>query len=428
MPIAELSTVTVASQELLMRLFISLGLGFLIGLEREYAKRVVDKEEPFAGVRTYTFIALFGFLSAFLSERYGEWVFIIALAGLSGLVVATYALTAKSGSYGITTELSAILAFVLGAVVYQGEVLFAVIITVIVTTLLSLKLKLHRFVATLTAQEIRAFIQFTIISAVVLPFLPNEPWGPNGVWNPHDIWTMVVLVTGISLAGYLLAKILGPRKGTLLAGIVGGLVSSTAVTLSLSRRTRHQPAGAHLVAAVGIIAATATLYPRILLETWVVNRELALRMALPIALITAVAFGVAYLVNRKDGKEAAPEVAMTNPLNFTVAVQFALAYMAVQWLMDLASTHYSTEGLYVTSAVFGATDMDAITLSIARGPGAADTLNGVTAVLLATLSNTVMKFLIVVFFGDRSLRKWVGLGFALIFMATVLAMMLMRTL
>ncbi len=428
MPIAELSTVTVASQELLMRLFISLGLGFLIGLEREYAKRVVDKEEPFAGVRTYTFIALFGFLSAFLSERYGEWVFIIALAGLSGLVVATYALTAKSGSYGITTELSAILAFVLGAVVYQGEILFAVIVTVIVTTLLSLKLKLHRFVASLTAQEIRAFIQFTIISAVVLPFLPNEPWGPNGVWNPHDIWTMVVLVTGISLAGYLLAKILGPRKGTLLAGIVGGLVSSTAVTLSLSRRTRHQPGGSHVVAAVGIIAATATLYPRILLETWVVNRELALHMALPIALITAVAFGIAYLVNRKDGKEAAPEVAMTNPLNFAVAVQFALAYMAVQWLMDLASTHYSTEGLYVTSAVFGATDMDAITLSIARGPGAADTLNGVAAVLLATLSNTVMKFLIVVFFGDRSLRKWVGLGFALIFMATVLAMMLMRVL
>lgn len=419
---------TEASQELLLRLFISLGLGFLIGLEREYAKRVVDKEEPFAGVRTYTFIALFGFLSAFLSERYGEWVFITALAGLVALVVTTYALTAKSGSYGITTELSGILAFVLGAVVYQGEILFAVIVTVIVTTLLSLKLKLHRFVASLTAQEIRAFIQFTIISAVVLPFLPDEPWGPNGVWNPHDIWTMVVLVTGISLAGYLLAKILGPRKGTLLAGIVGGLVSSTAVTLSLSRRTRHQPAGPHVVAAVGIIAATATLYPRILLETWVVNRELAMGMALPIALITFVAFGVAYLVSRKDGTEAAPEVAMTNPLNFTVAVQFALAYMAVQWLMDLASAHYSTEGLYATSAVFGATDMDAITLSIARGAGAADTLKGVTAVLLATLSNTVMKFLIVVFFGDRSLRKWVGLGFSAIFLATLIGIGLMRAL
>ena len=417
---------TEASQELLFRLFISLGLGFLIGLEREYAKRVVDKEEPFAGVRTYTFIALFGFLSAFLSERYGEWVFITALAGLIALVVTTYAMTAKSGSYGITTELSGILAFVLGAVVYQGEILFAVIVTVIVTTLLSLKLKLHRFVATLTAQEIRAFIQFTIISAVVLPFLPDEPWGPNGVWNPHDIWTMVVLVTGISLAGYLLAKVLGTRKGTLLAGVVGGLVSSTAVTLNLARRTRHQPGGPHMVAAVGIIAATATLYPRILLETWVVNRELALRMALPIALIPAVAFSAAYLIGRKDGKEAPPEVTMTNPLNFTVAIQFALAYMAVQWLMDLASAHYSTEGLYATSAVFGATDMDAITLSIARGPGAADTLKGVTAVLLATLSNTVMKFLIVVFFGGKSLRKWVALGFGAIAIVTVAGMVLMR--
>ncbi len=123
----------------------------------------------------------------------------------------------------------------------------------------------------------------------------------------------------------MLAKVLGPRKGTLVAGIMGGLVSSTAVTLSLARRTRQQPTGSHVVAAVSIIAATATLYLRILLETWVVNRDLALRMVLPIRVITVVAFAVAYLVSRKDRTETLPEVPMMNPLNFTVAVQFALA-------------------------------------------------------------------------------------------------------
>jgi len=405
---------------------ISLALGFLIGLEREYAKRVVDKEEQFAGVRTYTFIALFGFLCAFLSQRFGDWLFITGLLGLIAMVVTTYVLTAKNGSYGITTELSGILAYLIGALVFEGEILLAVIVTVIITSLLSLKVKLHSFIATLTPQEIRAFIQFVIISAVVLPFLPNEPFGPNGVWNPYEIWTMVVLVTGLSLAGYLLAKILGARKGTLLAGIVGGSVSSTAVTLSVARRTREDPNASHVIAAVSIIAATTIMYPRILLETWVVNRHLAVQLALPVAFIVVVAFVVAYLIHRTGGKEAAVEVPTKNPLNFSVAIQFALIYMAVVWLMDLASARYSAEGLYIGSLVFGATDMDAITLSIARKPDIADSLQGMTAVLLATLSNTVMKFLIVIVFGDKSLRKWVGLGFGAIFLATVLGILAMR--
>ena len=217
---------------LIQRVFIALALGFLIGLEREYAKRVLDKEEQFAGVRTYTFIALFGFLCAHLAQQYGDWVFVAGLSGMIALIIATYVMSAKAGSYGITTELSGILAFVIGAVVFQGEVLYAVIVTVIITTLLSLKVKLHSFIVTLTPQEIRAFIQFVIISAVILPFLPNGPMGPNGVWNLHQIWVMVILVTGISLTGYLLAKLFGSSNGTLLAGIIGGLVSSTAVTLT----------------------------------------------------------------------------------------------------------------------------------------------------------------------------------------------------
>ncbi len=416
---------TAEVNDLLLGLIISLALGFLIGLEREYAKRVVDKEEQFAGVRSYTFIALCGFLCAFLSQRFGDWLFITGLAGLIAMVIASYVMTAKSGSYGITTELSGILAYIIGALVFEGEILLSVIVTVVITSLLSLKMKLHSFIATLTPEEIRAFIQFVIISAVVLPFLPDEPFGPNGVWNLHEIWTMVILVTGISLAGYLLAKVLGMRKGTLLAGIVGGLVSSTAVTLSVSRRTREHPKTSHVIGAVSIIAATAVLYPRILLETWVVNRHLALQLALPIAFITVVALGAAFLIHRKGGKETAVEVPTQNPLNFSVAIQFGVAYMAVLWLMDLVSSQYSAQGLYIGSLVFGATDMDAITLSIARKPDIADSLQGMTAVLLATLSNTVMKFLLVVFFGDRSLRKWVGLGFGAIFLATLLGMTVM---
>ena len=411
---------------LIQRVFIALALGFLIGLEREYAKRVLDKEEQFAGVRTYTFIALFGFLCAHLAQQYGDWVFVAGLSGMIALIIATYVMSAKAGSYGITTELSGILAFVIGAVVFQGEVLYAVIVTVIITTLLSLKVKLHSFIVTLTPQEIRAFIQFVIISAVILPFLPNGPMGPNGVWNLHQIWVMVILVTGISLAGYLLAKLFGSSNGTLLAGIIGGLVSSTAVTLSMARRSREHPRGPQLVVAASIIGATGVLYPRILLETWIIDRELAILLIAPIVFITLVSFGIAYFIHRKGGKGTTVAVPTMNPLNFTVAIQFAVVYMAVLWLMDLASTHQSAQGAYAASLVFGATDMDAITLSIARNTDTFGVMKSAVAVLLATLSNTVMKFMIVVFFGDRSLLKWVGVGFGSIFVATVIGMMAMR--
>lgn len=408
-------------QSLLARLLISAGIGLLIGTEREYSHRVVEKEESFAGVRTYTFIGLFGFLAAFLGERIGGWILIAALLGFVALVIVTYVMTARSGSFGITSELSAILTFLLGVLVFDGHILFAILVAVIVTGLLSLKFKLHRLIATFTPEDIRAIIQFVIISALVMPFLPEENFGPRDVWNLREIWTMVILVTGIGLAGYLLSKMVGTKKGTLLTGILGGLVSSTATTLGFSKQARAKTGASQMLATVSIIAATATLYPRILLETWAVNRDLAMQMLAPIMFITLVAFGIAYAVHRREGSAKVAEVPLTNPLNFTVALQFALIYMAVQWLMSLASEQYHAEGLYIASIVFGATDMDAITLSIARKNLDPESLQGVTAVLLATLSNTVMKYLIVVFFGDRALRKYVGIGFGAIFIATVIA-------
>ncbi len=417
----ELDLIEGGYQSLLARLLISAGIGLLIGTEREYSHRVVEKEESFAGVRTYTFIGLFGFLAAFLGERIGGWILIAALLGFVTLVIVTYVMTARSGSFGITSELSAILTFLLGVLVFDGHILFAILVAVIVTGLLSLKFKLHRLIASFTPQDIRAIIQFVIISALVMPFLPEENFGPRDVWNLREIWTMVILVTGIGLAGYLLSKMVGTKKGTLLTGILGGLVSSTATTLGFSKQARAKTGASQMLATVSIIAATATLYPRILLETWAVNRDLAMQMLAPIMFITLVAFGIAYAVHRREGSAKVAEVPLTNPLNFTVALQFALIYMAVQWLMSLASERYHAEGLYMASMVFGATDMDAITLSIARKNLDPESLQGVTAVLLATLSNTVMKYLIVVFFGDRVLRKYVGIGFGAIFIATVIA-------
>lgn len=406
--------------EMIQRVLIALALGFFIGMEREFAKRAPDKEDQFAGVRSYTLISLFGFLCAYLAQSYGPWAFIAGLGGLVALVVAAYVMSSRPGRYGITTELSGILAFGIGAVVFQGEVLFATIVTVVITALLSLKMRLHSFIATLTPKDIRAFIQFVIISAVILPFLPSEPMGPNNVWNLREIWIMVILVTGISLGGYLLSKVLGPSKGTLVSGIIGGLVSSTAVTLSLSQRSRKQPDGPHIVSAASTIGATAMLYPRVWLIIWVIHRELAMRMLVPIILITLAAFGITYLVSRKGRQGIKADIPSRNPLNFKVAIQFVVLYMIVLWLMDLAAGGESDKGLYATSLIFGATNMDVITLSVARSAESVGLMTATIAVLLATLSNAVMKFLIVVFFGHKTMLRWVGLGFGVVAIATVI--------
>lgn len=410
---------------LLLRSLITLGIGLLVGLEREYAKRVVDREEQFAGVRTYPLIAMLGFISALLGDLYGPSFLVVGFAGIIILVGATYVMMAKASSYGITTELAGIIVFLLGALVFDGYILLATTIAVLVVSLLTLKVRLHTFIATLSPGDIRAFIQFTIISALVLPFLPRGGFGPSGVWDLHEIWTMVILVTGISLAGYLLAKLLGSRKGTLLEGLVGGLVSSTAVALSLSRRSVTGTVAANQLAAVGIVASTAVLYPRLLLETWVLDRSLAMHLIPPIIAITVTALLAAFQLWRRIGhkQEDPSELQLTNPLNFAVALQFAGVYMAVQWLLMLATTHFPEQGIFVGSLLFGALDMDAITLSIARQDALSGAERG-TAILLATISNTVMKYLFVLFFGDRSLRSTVGFGFGAILVVTILAMLL----
>jgi uncharacterized membrane protein (DUF4010 family) len=414
------------TQKLFIRLLVTVGIGLLIGLEREFAKRVVEKEEQlFAGIRTYTLISLLGFVSAMLADHYGIWIFAAAFAGFMLLLITAYRITAKPGSFGGTTELASILAFLLAALVYNDHVLFAIIVTVIVTTLLSLKLPLHRFIATLTMQDVRAFIQFVIISAVVLPFLPDKSFGPYEVWNLKHIWSMVVLVSGISLLGYVLTKVIGQRTGILLSGALGGLVSSTAVSLNLSRRA-SRPGTSKPAAVVGILAACTIMFPRVLLECWIIDPPLAGRLLLPLSLITAAGALSAYFILRKPDGVEQEEVPVTNPLNFGVALQFAALYMGVQWLVAYSLDRFGAGGTYVASLLSGATDMDAITLSLAQLHLNEPSDLAVNGILLAALSNTLFKFGIVIVVGGKPLMKLASIGFGAFVLAGILGYLLVR--
>ncbi len=403
---------------LLVRLAVAAGIGFLIGLEREFAKQVRDRtpdaataEKKFAGLRTFTLIALLGFLSALFASSVGGWFFGLTLAGFIALLVTSYRASIQRGDVGATSEVTALITFLLGGLAYEGHLLFIIIVAVLVLLLLSFKLPLHQFVKTLNEQEVRAIIEFVVLTVLVLPFLPNEGYGPHGTWNPKEIWTMVVLVSGISLVGYLLAKVLGNGKGTLLAGILGGLVSSTAVALSFARRaadgaTRVQPL------ALGIVAASAIMFLRVLLELFVVNRPMALIMLAPLVLIAGVGLFTAWSMNghRTDGDETRP--LLTNPLNFRVALQFALLYALVRWVVVWADERFGQAGTYVAGALAGVTDVDAITLSMARmGQLPGWETQALITILIAATVNTLVKLSIVLVVGGQALRKQVLPGF-----------------
>ena len=404
--------------DLLIGFGISVGIGFLIGLERQFSKQVKEKEEQFAGVRTFCMITILGFLSAFLSSRFGDWLFAVSLLGLIALIIVSYfQLSKTAGNRGGTTEVAMVITFLLGALVFLKLTLFALVVMVVMLILLAFKPTLHGFIKTLNQQELYAIIQFVVISAIILPFLPDKNFGPYDLWNLRDIWKMVVLVSGTSLAGYMIAKIVG-HTGTWVAGLVGGLVSSTSVALTFSRRSKESGPGSAFFFAMGIIGACTIMFPRILFEVYIVNASLAKQLWLPIGLITLGGLGAAFLIYKlKKGKADSGDLELKNPLNFGTALKFALLYAGIQWLVKFSSEEFGDSGTYAAGAISGLTDVDAITLSMARMSKGGEAANlALNTIILAALSNTVVKFIIVLVTGSAELRKTTSIGFASIFL------------
>ncbi len=401
----------------LIGFLISTGIGLLIGLERQFTKEVKENEEQLAGMRTYTMICVLGYLSAFLSAHFGAWLLAVVLGGLFLFVIISYYQISHSpGNRGGTSEIAIIITFLLGTLVFLKFILFALMIMVLLVVLLVFKPGLHSFAKKLTSGELRAIILFVIMSALVIPFLPDANFGPYNLWNLKEIWKMVLLVSGTSLVGYMIAKILGD-KGTFLAGLIGGLVSSTSVALTFSRRSKlTKSAASSFFYAMGIISACTIMFPRILFEVYIVNRTLAQQLWLPVILVSIAGFGAAYLIYKlKKGKTDAEALPLKNPLDFATAIKFALFFAGIQWLVKFAGEKFGDSGTYIAGAIAGITDVDAITLSMAKiGTGEQSAL-AINTILLAALSNTLVKFIIVMTIGSVELRKAAFIGFCAIF-------------
>jgi len=391
---------------LFARFGLALGIGLLVGLEREYAQ---GEGDLFAGARTFALIALLGTGSALLAESMtSPWPFVAAFLLVGGLVGAAYFFGAREGRRGLTTEMAALVVFVIGALCERGELGLAAALGVATAVLLSLKLEMRRLVARLSREDIYATLKFAVITAIVLPLLPSRTYGPAplDVLSPRNVWLMVVFISGIGFLGYVLVKFVGPRRGVGLTGLLGGLVSSTAVTLSFASRSRKAPDLSRSFT-LAIALSWTVMFVRVLVETVVVYPALLSHAWPPI--IASGAVGLLYcaflvLQETPSGKE---EVSLSTPFELGPAVRFGLLYAVILVGSKAAQMYLGDPGVYLSSVVSGVADVDAITLSMARLSAAGDLplSTAARAVVLAAMANTAVKGGIVLVLGAPGLRR-----------------------
>jgi uncharacterized membrane protein (DUF4010 family) len=395
---------------------ISLGIGLLIGLERE------RKPDTKAGLRTFALTALLGCLAAMLAEiTVSGWMIPAGLLMIAAMVIVAQARDPlDDGDPGTTSVVALMVCYGLGALVWFGEATLAVMLAITVTILLYFKAQLQGVSRRLTHKDLISILQFGVLSLVVLPILPNQDYGPYAALNPHQIWWMVVLISGLSLAGYAALRIVGNRHGAPLLGFFGGLVSSTATTLVFARNARDD---AKLTTTATLVILIANLVVTVRLG--IVAVVLAPSLFVPLASVLGIGLllGLLVAIFRWRTLTAAGDLPMPevkNPTEIRTALSFGLLYGVVlllaAWLQDIAGS----QGLYLVALASGLTDIDAITLSTLRlfNQQTLEAAPAVTAIALAVLSNLVFKSGLVIAIGGKALARQVlpglvaiGVGF-----------------
>ena len=394
--------------ETLGQFAIALLIGALIGIEREKSQRQTG-EESATGLRTFILIALAGAAAAWLSREVAEPLLFVG----TGIVCAAFILAGYRahvhkipGAFGLTTEFAALVAYLLGGVALFGYPQLAVALAIVTSAVLAFRQVLHGAVERIGWEDIYAALKLLIVVFIVLPVVPRDTVDPWGVLNPYAMTWLVILIAGLSLLGYIAARWLGPGRGAVVTGLAGGLVSSTAVTLSLSRRSGTAPeAGVGATLASGILLSWAVMFVRVIVEAFVVNPALGRQLLIPMVVMALVAAGGAWLGHRAGTQipGAAESLRLKNPFSLSFAIKFALLFAAVAILVNRAQELLSERAVYVVAALAGLTDVDAITLSMAREAGHASSNTAVTAITIAVLANTLVKTGLVWWLGSRAL-------------------------
>ncbi|MDR7122559.1 MgtC/SapB family protein [Rheinheimera soli] len=378
---------------------IALLIGALVGIEREKHK---NNNHPgsFAGVRTYILFAQLGAVSAWLSVfLQTPWLFIAALSAVSVTVLCAYYLEnkAKAAALGLTSELSAITVCLLGGAVIFGFAEIAVSLAIFTSAILAFREPLHGLISKIGADDLYAGLKLLIASFIVLPLLPNEAIDPWQVLNPYKLWLLVILISALSLVGYIAVRSLGSVKGTMITALTGGLVSSTAMTLSFARSSQTEnDSGAANRLAAGILVSWLVMFGRVILIVTAISVPLMQQLLWPLVglvLVTAVLAMAFFLAShRLQSASVATVVPVKNPFSLWSAIQFALLFALVLLLVKLAEHYAPGQGLYWLAALAGLTDVDAISLSLADYASRSESVQlAATAIGIAILSNSLVK-------------------------------------
>jgi uncharacterized membrane protein (DUF4010 family) len=390
-------------------LLIALGLGLLVGLQRQW------KESEIAGIRTFPLITMFGVLSTLPAKEVG-WVSAAGILAITVmLAMANYA-KIRSGDFnpGMTTEVAALLMFAVGCVLGIGMHGPAIVTTGVATVLLHWKQRLHGMVDSMTDQDLRAVMNLALIGLIVLPLLPDKTYGPYDVLNPYSIWRMVVLIVGISMAAYVAYKLLGAKVGAILGGILGGLISSTATTVSYARQTKQAP-NISAVAAMVILIASSIVNVRVLIEIGVVSPSLLKVALLPLGAMLLLMFVECIVLYLPLRKLAAEPPNHDNPAQLKPAIFFGALYAVILFVVAATKDIFGDRALYWVAGISGLTDVDAITLSTAKmfNEERVDAGTAWRVILIATMSNLVFKAGAVAVLGSRKLFVYVAITFAI---------------
>lgn len=395
--------------ELLQSLATALGLGLLVGLQREWVRSRV------AGIRTFALLSVFGALSGMLGIMFDGWVVAAAFIALASVIILGNIAESKlkDPDFGLTTEMAMLVMFAVGILCVAGQRLVAVVVAGTVMVLLQSKAPLHGMVRRIGRNDLHEIARLVLAGLVILPLLPNRDMGYQGVLNPFSIWLMVVLIVGLSLAAYLTGKFLGGAKGTAVAGILGGLISSTATTAGAARRSKEAGAGSLSLAAICLIAS-AVVFVRVIFE--VVLTASAQWQALLPPLLTMMAWSgaVAAVVYRLALKRDKPGPSPAPPSELKGAILFGLLYAGVLVVVAAARQHLGESGLYLAAAISGLTDMDAITLSTSRlvNSQQLETDTAWRMILIGGMANMVFKAVLASVLGTRAFMKPLLLGMA----------------
>ncbi|MFI8747302.1 MgtC/SapB family protein [Pseudomonas sp. NPDC077186] len=383
----------------------ALAAGLLIGAERGWQERHGDDTHLAAGIRTYGLVGLLGGFALLLGERFGVVAWAAIFLGFAALVLVAYAGDLlQLGDRGLTSEMALLITFLLGSLAVADQAPLAAAGAVAVALLLGLKQALHGALRRLSEGEVLGALKLLFISLVLLPALPNQGYGPWQAFNPYVIWWMVVLIAAIGFAAYVAIRLVGTRHGLLITALLGGIVSSTAMTVTLARL--HGERRLQALLACGLLATSALMFPRVLLEVGLINPALLAQLFWPLTAAALVYSGGALAFYRLAGRESdeSGEPPLKNPFELGPALRFAALLLLILFLVEGARRWLGDAGVYLVALVSGLADVDAITLSLARSAQLdLDPQVAVHGIFLAALSNSLVKAGLIALIGGRQL-------------------------